>query len=168
MDTGNHEGGLYRLIYFSRAVQPPADKSLQNILDDITQTAMFFNLRNQVTGALLYCDGWFMQALEGSREKVEETYFGHIQYDKRHQSLQIIDVGLIDGREFSQWNMASLILNPDEVVGLDLSIRRSGFKPAELSCEGAVSLLHVVSGIKEREFYAIPTKSKSPNATTIT
>jgi hypothetical protein len=136
---------LYRLIYFSHAA-PPIVARLEIAVADISATALYFNRTNAVTGALLYCNGWFMQVLEGSAERVEKTYT-HIEQDERHYDLRVLDRGVIDYREFSDWRMACMTLVPDDpliarAVGQD---GQGTFDPTTLSCEGAMALLHVAA-----------------------
>jgi len=89
---------IYRILYYSRAVNDPD-------LDEILDTAREINSRNHLTGALWYDGDFFVQALEGTRPKVSETY-NRIAKDKRHRDVVIVHCGPIDERMFSEWDMA--------------------------------------------------------------
>jgi hypothetical protein len=151
MLTDSSPQDLYHLIYYSAAVAPPPGKSILTVLDEITETAQRYNKKNGITGALLYCDGWFLQLLEGPRGFVDSAYFEHIRSDKRHNKPTVIDVSLIDQRDFSQWSMTSLAMAADDPAIIGITRRRARFSPIDLSPEGAISLLHVVSNVRSQQ-----------------
>lgn len=140
---------LFQLIYHSRAdFSPVSDINAE--LDRITRTAQDINARNGITGALLYCDGWFVQALEGFHDNVMQTY-GRISQDSRHHDVHVICSGEIVERHFGQWHMASLWVDPKEAEIAEMLHHRRHFHPAELNGEGALALLRVVAMMKQKQ-----------------
>ncbi|HEY5718903.1 MAG TPA: BLUF domain-containing protein, partial [Gammaproteobacteria bacterium] len=61
---------LYRLIYVSSAT---VELSLVQ-LNQLLQRARTKNAALEITGLLLYCDGSFLQLLEGPQGAVEQLY----------------------------------------------------------------------------------------------
>lgn len=92
---------LFRLIYVSSARQQLSDPEL----DDILESAVRHNTPQGITGMLLYCDGNFMQVLEGEEAAVDETY-GRICRDRRHYDIHLIEKEPIGCRDFPGWAMA--------------------------------------------------------------
>ena len=93
---------LFRLVYgSSNAV---GDQNPRAEIGDILAKSRANNARCGVTGALLYSDGCFAQALEGPVAAVHET-FERIQCDPRHKNVVVLQAGPATGRLFGAWSM---------------------------------------------------------------
>jgi hypothetical protein len=73
-------------------------------LNDLLATANEHNLRNNITGLLLYADGNFIQLLEGEENIVQQTY-KKIALDQRHKGITPIASGPLETRIFPEWAM---------------------------------------------------------------
>lgn len=93
----------FRIVYVSRNLLDPdaAEAAMREILDVSRRN----NVQVGVTGALLFSDDCFAQALEGPLDAVEET-FERIQCDLRHNDVVVLEAGPATGREFPDWSMA--------------------------------------------------------------
>ncbi len=91
----------FKLIYRSTAAPNITDRDINNILE----TARKFNSKNNITGCLLYYKNEFLQVLEGDEKTVLELY-SHIEKDKRHTDVLLINQEHSKVREFSNWTMA--------------------------------------------------------------
>lgn len=94
--------GLHRLLYRSRCNIPLA--RLDAEVDAVVEASARRNAARSVTGALLYCDGQFLQALEGGRDSVVLLYEA-IAKDPRHSDIRIVSVQEIETRAFGRWGM---------------------------------------------------------------
>ncbi len=103
--------------------------------------------RNQHSGALLECGGWFLQALEGPRLNVLEVY-ERIASDPRHRAIRLIKAEPITERKFADWNMCGRCLSPTDKQILELLENRRAFSPFGLTPAGALNLLMVVREIQ--------------------
>jgi hypothetical protein len=94
---------LIRLTYASRARQPfgPAD------LRDILRSSQQNNARMGISGALLLCNGIFLQCLEGDQPAVNALYH-RILLDSRHSEPAILSFEEIDQRLYGEWAMGYL------------------------------------------------------------
>ena len=75
--------------------------------DDILEMLKSFrksNEQNDITGMLLYKEGYFLQLLEGD-ERVDALY-NNIEKDSRHSQVKIVLEGEYDKRVFDMWTMA--------------------------------------------------------------
>jgi hypothetical protein len=97
---------LIRLIYVSKAVDPPT----QTLTDSILRKAHAWNVQNDITGVLCQGQGVFLQALEGERGKVTGLYT-RISADPRHKVLELIHCESITERRYGEWSMASVRLS---------------------------------------------------------
>jgi len=88
------------LVYVSLATQEMSDEHLQSMLKKAREK----NKRLDITGMLLYRDGFFMQALEGELSDIENLY-QVISEDKRHSGLILIYKKPIKQRGFPDWTM---------------------------------------------------------------
>lgn len=94
---------VFRLMYRSRSKIPMA--GLDAELGSILRGARTKNAALGITGALLLYDDWFAQTLEGDEAAVRGL-FALISADKRHDSVELRQEGIVAGREFSRWAMA--------------------------------------------------------------
>ncbi|MBE0436653.1 MAG: BLUF domain-containing protein, partial [Methylomicrobium sp.] len=86
--------------YISQAVRPMPENEIEALLEQTRQ----FNKLNGITGCLLHRDGWFMQLIEGSPEKVM-ALAEKIKLDPRHKDMQVVIQGPERRRLFPEWSM---------------------------------------------------------------
>jgi Sensors of blue-light using FAD len=91
---------LIRLIYASTASEGVGMHEFKSIL----QQAQVNNQRQDLTGVLAFNSKVFLQALEGSREQVNELY-ARLLRDPRHHTVAMLDYAEIDEREWTSWSM---------------------------------------------------------------
>jgi hypothetical protein len=101
---------LLQVIYSSKAATPMTVDELQQILVD----ARAGNEARDVTGALIFVDGVFLQVLEGERETVRKL-MQNIAADARHTDLKVFHEAEVDHRMFATWRMAYLDARPDQI-----------------------------------------------------
>jgi Sensors of blue-light using FAD len=139
-------GGVCGLTYVSRA-RPETlvdiDLSFRKILSDAQARNLAFGL----TGALLACDGWFLQTLEGSKARVGEA-FTRITRDKRHQGIRVLYRGAIPGRRFSGWSMCGRCMSPTDAAIVRILEDQTSFDPAALTPPRALALLGAVQRLQ--------------------
>ncbi|MFC3067987.1 BLUF domain-containing protein [Phenylobacterium soli] len=135
--------GLYRLMYFSTA-QPAACGDLAESLGAILAASTRRNGALNLTGALLACNGRFLQALEGERSAVQQV-FGAIAADPRHRDVTVIESREVSSRSFPGWLMCARAAAPQELASGD------GFAPERLSPAGALGALMLLSDMEHQE-----------------
>jgi hypothetical protein len=91
---------LWRLVYLSDARRGLTDNDLDQILVSARRRNFFLD----VTGMLMLVGGRFCQILEGTIENVNEV-FGHIETDRRHSNVQVLETKAIMRRSFPDWTM---------------------------------------------------------------
>ncbi len=89
---------MLSLVYVSAASQPFS----QAELDAVLEKSRHNNLRDGITGMLLYRDGDFLQVLEGPEPAVRATY-ARINRDRRHGGFILLDENHVEQRAFSDW-----------------------------------------------------------------
>ena len=94
---------LVRLLYASRA----ATSLTGTVVDSILAQSRRNNTERGITGILCYSDDIFLQALEGGRDDVCET-FNAIVRDERHASVRILSFEEIGERRFGGWTMGQV------------------------------------------------------------
>ena len=88
------------LIYTSLAVGRPEQQDLDELLEQSRRR----NLRQNVTGMLLYKSGVYLQVLEGEENDVHQI-FSDIEKDPRNtQVTKLLDEEIIK-RDFPGWSM---------------------------------------------------------------
>lgn len=101
------------LVYVSSASPLFTRAELLHLLE----TSRRNNVRDGITGMLLYKDGNFMQAIEGEAHAVE-TLHAKIHRDPRHRGLTTLLKGPLSTRAFPGWSMAFRDLHSPELVAL--------------------------------------------------
>ncbi len=107
---------MYYLVYSSVAV-----RITENDLRDILQTSHLRNAGLDLTGMLLYCNGKFLQVLEGEKEAVHNLFY-KISRDLRHKDINVLLEGTIAARNFKDWSMGFKALDIDtarEISGFE-------------------------------------------------
>ena len=92
---------MYELLYSSTAKKDLKEEDISNILE----TARDFNLKNNLSGCLVFHNNKFIQILEGDEGIVKEL-FAKIEKDKRHKNVILIEKGFKAERLFKNWTMA--------------------------------------------------------------
>jgi len=103
---------LFRLTYVSTAVEIFTPESLK----ELVQRAAAKNATLDVTGALLFSGGAFMQALEGPEGAVADLY-ARIELDPRHTFIECVQRDHVENRLFPEWSMT--LQNFDEHAAID-------------------------------------------------
>ncbi len=92
---------VFHLVYISEAVEDISYTDIRDILDVSRRR----NLEDDITGLLIFRDGYFLQLLEGDEKKVRAT-LGRILQDDRNYSLRLLIETPGPERLFKEWTMA--------------------------------------------------------------
>jgi hypothetical protein len=101
MSSPNHYP-IFQLVYVSAATQ---NQNYDKMINEILSVAIKFNLKNNITGVLLYRGGIFLQLLEGDEKNVKNL-FSKIQKDPRHNNVITLIENTSNSRLFDKWSMA--------------------------------------------------------------
>lgn len=94
------EADLYYVLYVSQATPPMSDDALAGLLAQ----SRAFNRTADVTGCLIYQEGYFMQMLEGRKIDVLPL-MAKIERDPRHCHVRVVAQGSAKRRIFPDWSM---------------------------------------------------------------
>jgi hypothetical protein len=139
---------LSRIIYFSESTLDPSEREARIAL--LRKVALSRNRRLHLTGALVYDNHWFAQALEGELQHVEEI-FERISRDKRHTNIRVASKTIVSERLFGNWAMgfAERSLENERLFG------RHWFNATRSpSLMSEKSLLKLMLGLGKRGFIA--------------
>lgn len=99
---------LIHLIYISSATSWPAENDLKRL----PEQARARNLRQNITGMLVYSNATYMQVLEGESHDVHEI-FDAIRIDPRNNGIVKLLAASISQRNFPNWSMGFKELEKD-------------------------------------------------------
>jgi hypothetical protein len=92
---------MHHIVYMSHAKEHLTPTTLVALL----MQARLLNERQQVTGALVYGNGRFIQIIEGEEAVIKDLY-ERIARDSRHRNVfKLADKPIAD-RRFAEWSMA--------------------------------------------------------------
>lgn len=137
---------LRRTIYRSQAHRDVVDDP-PTALTSILTTSSRNNACSDVTGALLYCGGMFLQVLEGPAGEVAKV-LQRVSSDRRHKNLQIILDESIANRSFAHWSMCGAVLSPLDKEIVETLKYSERFSMTRLKATDAMALLECVQRIQ--------------------
>lgn len=127
---------LIRLVYASSTSGQLTHSDVEQILE----SAKANNFEQGVTGILYFNNNYFLQCLEGDRERVNILY-NSIVNDPRHQKIVILDYQEIHNRDFQEWSMGYVpISSATKPLTLKYSTTHE-FNPYEITGNSAYMLL---------------------------
>ncbi len=127
---------LKQLIYISSATRLMCEADLTLLLNRSHQ----LNNKHAVSGMLVYCDGSFIQVLQGSDESLDTT-FARIQRDPRHHHCQVLLRQPIAYRLFEGWYMGFKSISQQQLEDLTGYIDFFGDSPVPERGAAAFQLL---------------------------
>jgi len=131
---------ISRLVYISRLHDNFTDSYFLEQLNDILTVSTRHNQAEDITGALILDSRWFIQVLEGPRDKVWNL-FKKIEQDPRHTSVIPIDISMVPGRHFGQWWMGCAERNAGNEAIFARYLRGGEFEPDKMLTIELLSLL---------------------------
>ena len=124
------------IVYMSAAVRPFTDEELKVLL----LQSQVNNAKNNLTGMLLYCEGSFVQVLEGDGKDLNSTY-QKILEDPRHKGIIEIAQGTIEKRNFPKWSMGFNTLSQVEFAQFDAFIEGANVNLFKYGSHPALTIL---------------------------
>ncbi|WP_051941898.1 BLUF domain-containing protein [Maribacter forsetii] len=99
---------MYTLTYESVATNALKASEMEELLEK----ARTNNIRDNITGCLIYYKGRFVQLLEGDKKKIEVLY-EKLMTDPRHKNVTLFSDDEITKRTFPNWGMAYYPIDED-------------------------------------------------------
>jgi hypothetical protein len=127
---------MIRLIYVSRTDNITFENN-----KDILTSSFKYNQDKQISGALIYGLGFFIQCLEGDEDTVHALY-QKIAQDTRHYDVKIISEKSIDERHFPEWHMSLMNMSAYKSI-----TDKTDFNPYDMSSNELLVLIDQVSMI---------------------
>ena len=127
---------LIRLVYASTA-QDGVDL---NEFKRILLQAQTNNHRRDLTGMLAFNSKIFLQALEGSRDQVNDLY-ARLMRDPRHNTVTLLNYKEIEERHWSNWSMGFAAPNADNRALFLKYSQESTFNPYGMKAEATEKML---------------------------
>jgi len=116
---------LYRLVYASTSLLSDDQDIARQQIADILSSSRRNNAADDITGALLFSDTNFAQALEGPRAAVDRLY-ETLHHDPRHKDLILLLTEPLEARQFPQWSMAYIGPSQSAKEALELAAEGVG------------------------------------------
>jgi len=132
---------MLQMLYVSGASRSLSPDEIEKIL----AVSRHNNLRDGITGMLLWADGVFIQILEGEARKVRSV-FQRIEADDRHKNVMVVLEQAAEKRLFTQWSMGFKHLDPDMAADRKIfQISRAALEDRIASNDGGLFLETVLA-----------------------
>ncbi|KKB80954.1 blue light sensor protein [Devosia soli] len=125
---------LYQLVYYSRNHIAGDQAAFTANVENILAASRRNNVRDGITGALLFNNGCFAQVLEGPLGVVEAA-FERIQQDERHGEVSLLALSPIETRSFPNWAMGYVGSSAAQAASFSAIGQGSGFDLSLLGSE---------------------------------
>lgn len=100
----------HTICYISKA-EELKDSELESLFEFI----LMMNPTLNITGALLYSNGFFLQVLEGNKEVITDLFL-NIRKDKRHKNILLVLDQKIEKRIFENYEATFSIMKTKEDI----------------------------------------------------
>jgi len=134
---------LIRLTYFSRNHLDRWYRTIDRGIAEIVATSTASNLRDGITGALIYDRNWFAQVLEGSQSEVSAT-FERILRDQRHGDVSLVTMQPIARRCYPGSAMVAVPRGEDNHDLFRHHCEGEGFDPRQMRADRLSDLIQAV------------------------
>ena len=107
---------LKYIVYYSFSQSEIRSSELKELL----RKAREWNDAHEITGLLIYRynkkfkRGNFLQIIEGPKKSISATW-DRIAADNRHHTITVLEDGIFEDRNFSNWSMGMKNLNTEEL-----------------------------------------------------
>lgn len=91
---------MHQIIYLSSSKKILSPEQINELLSKSREK----NLKNNITGILLYFDRDFLQVIEGEKKAIQDL-FEIIKKDERHTEIITVFNKKINEKHFPEWNM---------------------------------------------------------------
>ena len=135
---------LCRLVYISENNLDPLQGGVVRQLADILGASNRNNSASQITGALIFDDMWFLQALEGERQALWAK-FERIREDERHANVMLVEMVEIQQRLFGNWWMGLAKRSGETEHLFARHVRHGRFRADTMSAKEIVALMEALS-----------------------
>ncbi len=137
---------ITRLLYFSENQIDPAQGSMLSQLGTILSASNRNNKARGLTGALVFDDLWFLQALEGDRTIVWRA-FEAIGRDERHTNVQLVEMSAAPERLFGNWWMGFAGKSAASASAFSPYLVNGKLQPHSMSAGEILSLMVALAGL---------------------
>ena len=131
---------IYRLVYYSHNLIAVGTDEVAEQVENILAVSRTNNMRDGITGALMFNAGCFAQVLEGPLDVVEAA-FERIQQDERHGEVSLLALEPIAARAFPNWAMGFVGMSDADARRFAGIGAASDFDPARFSGDRLHSIL---------------------------
>jgi hypothetical protein len=129
---------LQRLNYYSENRIGLSQRNKR--IAELQAVAVDRNRKDQITGALIHDELWFLQALEGDPRSVRAT-FERIAQDPRHANVKIIGMAQVPARLFGEWSMGFAARTPRTQPLFGDHWNNKGINPNSMTEKDVLSLM---------------------------
>jgi hypothetical protein len=143
---------LTRLVYASR-IAGGAMSNLNPTVREVLRVSRANNARAGVTGMLLTYAGFFVQALEGEEDRVEQT-LSRVSLDSRHAEIKVLGREFASHRAFGRWAMCANTLSVADADIIKVLDQRGAFDPYAMTSPNVLRLLKTIADIHGRQMEA--------------
>lgn len=103
----------YQLVYCSQNIVYAQYKEPLQAYREIFDSSKLNNVKNDITGCLLFDHTFFLQILEGPQHEIY-SMFKKIEKDQRHSRVSLLHFAQEDARLFPRWAMAGSLRTPQQ------------------------------------------------------
>ena len=156
MHIGVTVGGLVTIAYISRATDEFRSREARQRLKFNARAS---NAKADISGMLIYCEGYFVQAIEGPAAAADGL-FARIAKDIRHTDIELVARTEGDARVFGRWSMGFVETDELAEMPIVLSTRLQAIKHLQ-------DKFPQVAAARYIEAFLYPASIRAPQSTAV-
>lgn len=142
---------LSQILFYSQNQVALSGGSMRDMVRDILASCSRYDVRTGITGALLFNETFFLQAMEGERAAISDQLWS-LAADNRHSGMVLLSARAIDRRDFEGWIVGFAGHTPALDALYMLYGCEAKLDPSQMTIQGAIDLLRSVSHLDGTHF----------------
>lgn len=131
---------LHQIVFYSRNQVKLSGASMREMVRDLLAACNKYDRVSGLTGALVFNENFFLQAMEGERAVISDQLWS-LATDSRHNGLVLVSARNIERRDFEGW-MVGFAGHSDALDAIYMHYGTAPkLDPTDMSVQGAIDLL---------------------------
>lgn len=142
---------LSQIVFFSRNKVKLGGGSMREMVRDILAACNRYDRVSGLTGALVFNEDFFLQAMEGERTAISDQLWG-LAADNRHSGMVMVSCRTIERRDFEGW-MVGYAGHSEALDAIYMHYGTSAkLDPTDMSVHGVIDLLRAFAHLDGSHF----------------
>lgn len=142
---------LFQVVFYSRNQIKMTGGSMRDMVRDILAACNRYDRGSGQTGALVFNEHFFFQAMEGERAMISDQLWS-LAADNRHSGMVLLSARTVERRAFEGW-MVGFAGHSDALDALYMQYGTAPrLDPTDMSVQGAIDMMRAFAVLDASHF----------------